>query len=62
MAALSAEKNSFYKKKPGTIKIKCKYQKDLFDPILLSKYFVVNNNALLCQHQNICNDMNIMAQ
>ncbi len=32
------------------------------DPALLSKYFDVNNNALLCQHQNICNDMNIMIQ
>ena len=28
----------------------------------MSKYFVVNNYALLYQHQNIWNDMNIMAQ
>ena len=33
-----------------------------YDPALLSKYFDVNSNALLSQHQKICNDMNIMIQ
>ena len=34
----------------------------MYDPASLSKYFDVNNNALLSQHQKICNDMNIMIQ
>ena len=59
MAALGAQTISFYRQTCYNQSIRIA-KNIIHNPTFKIIYFVVNKKALLCLHQNICNDMNVM--
>ena len=59
MAALGARKIFLYDQACYN-QLKRVAKNIIHNPAFQIIYFVINKKALLCLHQNICNDMNIM--